>query len=137
MSVKQVQLWTDGGSRGNPGQAAIGVIIKDQQGAVLWQEGRYLGQPISNNQAEYQALYAGVLKAKDLGAQNLEGFLDSKLVVEQVHGRYKVKDAGLYQWWLQVQTALQGFEAWQLSYVPRAQNAAADGLVNQALDQNT
>lgn len=127
-------LWTDGGARGNPGPAAAGIVIR-QGDEVVWQEGFFLGTDLTNNQAEYLALLRGVTKAKELGVQELLGHMDSQLVVEQVNGRYKVKDAGLQQRWQEVRQALQDFGDWQLTYVPRAENSAADALVNKALDE--
>ena len=131
---KQLKMWTDGGSRGNPGKAAIGIVISDGQ-SVVFEEGRYLGDLISNNQAEYQALYRGLLELKEMGAKRVRCHLDSQLVVEQINGRYKVKDAGLREWWQKIQELMQSFESIEVVYVPRAQNAAADSLVNQALDE--
>lgn len=130
-----LHIWSDGGSRGNPGRAAIGIVIKDDQGQEVWRQGQYLGQPISNNQAEYQALYQALHQAQQLQATSITCHLDSQLVVEQVNGRYKVKDDGLRQWWQKIQTILQTFTYAQVVYVPRAQNAQADAIVNQVLDQ--
>lgn len=135
MGYDKVQLWTDGGSRGNPGHAAIGVVLKSTSGETLWQQGRYLGTPISNNQAEYQAFLAGLHKAQEIGAGQIEAFLDSQLVVEQINGRFKVKEPGLQEWWRKAQEVLRQFSGWKVSYVPRAENKVADGLVNQALDE--
>lgn len=134
MGVKRVQMWTDGGSRGNPGEAAIGIVLKEN-GQVIFEEGTYLGSLISNNQAEYQALYQGLLRAKSIGASEVESFLDSQLVVEQLNGRYKVKDAGLREWWNKIKDLSESFAKVSFAYVPRADNSIADGLVNQALDK--
>jgi ribonuclease HI len=131
---KSVQMWTDGGSRSNPGPAAVGIVIKEG-GAVVFEAGEFLGHSVSNNQAEYQALYRGLSQAKKMQASSIQCYLDSQLVVEQVNGRFKVKDAGLREWWSKVQELLKSFEAWQVAYVPRAQNAHADKLVNQVLDE--
>lgn len=130
------QVWTDGGSRGNPGKAATGIIVKDDNQQLLHQDGQYLGQPISNNQAEYQALHQALAYLQSIDAQDFICHLDSQLVVEQVNGRYKVKDEGLRHWWQKIQDQLQTFASYQIVYVPRAQNAAADAMVNQILDQN-
>jgi ribonuclease HI len=130
-----LHIWTDGGSRSNPGPAAIGVVIRTPEGVDIWTESRYLGSPISNNQAEYQAFIAGILQAKALGATSVYCFLDSKLVVEQLNGRYKVKDVGMQQQWQIAQQNLSAFTAATITYVPRAENADADRLVNQALDK--
>lgn len=129
-----IKMWTDGGSRSNPGPAAIGIVLKDGD-SIVYESGEFLGHSVSNNQAEYQALYRGLVKAKQMQHTNIHCYLDSQLVVEQVNGRYKVKDAGLREWWSKVQELLNNFTNWQVSYVPRAQNAHADKLVNQALDE--
>lgn len=131
---KTVQIWTDGGSRSNPGPAAIGVVIKNGEDTVF-EVGEFLGLSVSNNQAEYQALYKGLVQARQMQATHIECFLDSQLVVEQVNERYKVKDTGLREWWKKIKTLLEEFEQWSVSYVPRAQNAQADKIVNQTLDE--
>jgi ribonuclease HI len=131
---EQLQLWTDGGARGNPGPAASGVVIKNET-EVVWEQGIYLGE-MSNNQAEYLALLAGLDKAKELQAHSIVVHMDSQLVVEQVNRRYKVKDEGMKQRWGEVQALLENFAEWSVSYVPRAMNKRADQLVNQALDEH-
>lgn len=125
-------IWTDGGARGNPGPAAAGVVVRDGDGLV-WQNGVFLGET-TNNQAEYQALQLGLEKARQLGASDIQVHMDSQLVVEQVNGRYKVKEPALKERHEAVRKQLEEFGEWQLQYVPRAQNADADKLVNQALD---
>lgn len=129
---KKLKIWTDGGARGNPGPAAAGVVVRDGED-IVWQNGVYLGNT-TNNQAEYQALQLGLEKAQQLGADEVQVHMDSQLVVEQVNGRYKVKDLGLQERHRAVRKQLEEFDTWQLQYVPRAQNADADRLVNQALD---
>ncbi|HXE44705.1 MAG TPA: ribonuclease HI family protein [Conexibacter sp.] len=126
-------LHVDGGARGNPGPAAIGVVVSDAEGAVLEQ----LGEPIgatTNNVAEYRALLRGLERARALGASDVDVVGDSELVAKQVNGLYKVKHAGLKPLHAQALQALAGFERWRVRTVPRAQNAAADALVNAALD---
>jgi len=126
-------LHVDGGARGNPGPAAIGVVVSDPGGAVL----ERLGEPIgatTNNVAEYRALLRGLERARALGASEVEVVGDSELVAKQVNGQYKVKHAGLRPLHAQALRALAGFERWRVRTVPRAQNAAADALVNAALD---
>jgi ribonuclease HI len=108
------------------------MVLKD--GAeVVWQAGVYLGE-MTNNQAEYRALLLGLEQARALGAVEVVIRMDSQLVVEQVAGRYKIKDVGLQQRWAEVRQLLAGFNDWQIMYVPRAENSQADKLVNQALD---
>lgn len=129
---KKLLIWTDGGARGNPGPAAAGVVVRDGNDLV-WQNGVFLGET-TNNQAEYQALQLGLDKARQLGANDIHVHMDSQLVVEQVNGRFKVKDLGLKERHQAVRKQLEEFGKWQIQYVPRAQNADADKLVNQALD---
>ncbi len=133
--LERVQLWTDGGARGNPGPAATGVVIKDGD-KVVWEAGEYLGE-MSNNQAEYLALLTGLRKAQELQVASVAVHMDSQLVVEQVNRRYKVKDEGMRQRWNEVQALLDRFTEWTVDYVPRAMNKRADELVNQALDERS
>ncbi len=123
----------DGGARGNPGPAAIGVVVADAGGDLLEQ----LGEPIgvtTNNVAEYRALLRGLERARALGASEVEVVGDSELVAKQVNGQYKVKHAGLKPLHAEALRALAQFARWRVRTVPRAQNAAADALVNAALD---
>jgi ribonuclease HI len=123
----------DGGARGNPGPAAIGVVVSSPDGEVLDELGETIGVA-TNNVAEYQALLRGIGRGLELGATELELIGDSELVARQVRGEYKVKDSGLKPLHAEVKTALTGVEAWSIRNVPRAENAEADRLVNEALD---
>ncbi|MFL5910426.1 MAG: ribonuclease HI family protein [Gaiellaceae bacterium] len=123
----------DGGARGNPGPAAIGVVVSDPDGGVVEQLGEPIGET-TNNVAEYRALLRGLELAHALGAQEVEVVGDSELVAKQINGQYKVKHAGLKPLHAQALQALAGFARWRVRTVPRAQNAAADALVNAALD---
>ncbi len=123
----------DGGARGNPGPAAIGVVVRDADGKVLAERGERIGTA-TNNVAEYRALLAGIELAGEHGADELELVGDSELVVRQVEGRYKVKDATMRELHTEVKRALAGFERWSIQHVRREKNADADRLVNQALD---
>jgi ribonuclease HI len=123
----------DGGARGNPGPAAIGAVVRGEGGEVLEERGERIGTA-TNNVAEYRALLLGIERAAALGAEELELRGDSELVVKQVRGEYKVKDATLRELHAEVKRALKGFGRWSISYVPRAENAEADRLVNQVLD---
>lgn len=134
MTGKRLSLWTDGGARGNPGPAAAGVVITEGESDV-WESGIFLGHYLTNNQAEYKALLLGLGKARELGATAIQVHMDSQLVVEQVNGRYKVKDPSLKERWDDVQRCLEYFSDWQIIYVPRADNSKADRLVNKALDE--
>jgi len=123
----------DGGARGNPGPAAIGVVISSADGEVPEEHGEQIGRA-TNNVAEYRALLRGVELAAEHGATELDLVGDSELVVKQMKGEYKVKDATMRELNAEVKAALKPFEAWSIRHVRRAQNAEADRLVNQALD---
>ncbi|HWB68507.1 MAG TPA: reverse transcriptase-like protein [Solirubrobacterales bacterium] len=123
----------DGGARGNPGPAAIAAIVRDSEGKVLERRGEQIGRATSNV-AEYRALLLGIELAASLGASELELIGDSQLIVRQVSGEYKVKDATLKKLNAEVKGALAKLEKWSIRHVPREQNAAADKLVNMALD---
>lgn len=123
----------DGGARGNPGPAAIGVVVSDSAGGVVEELGEPIGET-TNNVAEYRALLRGLQRARALGAEEVEVVGDSELVAKQINGQYKVKHAGLKPLHAEALQALGGFDRWRVRTVPRAQNAAADALVNAALD---
>jgi ribonuclease HI len=123
----------DGGSRGNPGPAAIAAVVATPEGEVLEEDSVTIG-PATNNVAEYRALLLGIERARALGSREVELVGDSELVVRQVRGEYRVKDAGLRKLHAQVCEALDGFERWSIRHVRREENARADALVNEALD---
>ena len=123
----------DGGARGNPGPAAIGAIVRDEGDEVLSERAERIGRA-TNNVAEYRALLLGIELAAALGASELELIGDSELIVRQVEGRYKVKDATMKELHAEVKAALKPFESWSIRHVRREHNADADRLVNQALD---
>jgi ribonuclease HI len=123
----------DGGARGNPGPAAIGVVVRNDDGAVVEQVGETIGTA-TNNVAEYRALLRGLELAAAHGADEVEVIGDSELVVRQIEGRYKVKHADMKELHSQAKTMLADFDSWSIRHVKRAQNADADALVNEALD---
>lgn len=123
----------DGGARGNPGPAAIGAVVRDGEGNVLEQRGERIGTA-TNNVAEYKALLLGIERAAELGASELELIGDSELIVRQVKGEYKVKNAAMRELHTEVKKALRPFDSWSIRHVRREQNADADRLVNAALD---
>lgn len=125
----------DGASRGNPGPAAIGATIKDENGRLLASVSQRIGRT-TNNQAEYRALIAALEKAISLEARRVDIRLDSELVVRQVEGRYKVKKATLRPLYLRVGELLGQLEGFTLTHVPREQNAEADRLANAALKRS-
>ena len=123
----------DGGARGNPGPAAVGVVVRDGDGEILEERGERIGTA-TNNVAEYRALLRGVELAAAHGGTELDLVGDSELVVKQMKGQYKVKDATMRELNAEVKAALRPFESWSIRHVRRAENADADRLVNQALD---
>jgi ribonuclease HI len=129
----KVVVNVDGGARGNPGPAAIAAVVQDGGGAVLEERRETIGHA-TNNVAEYRALLLGIERAAALGAGELELVGDSELIVKQVKGEYKVKDATLRELHGEVKRALAGFDSWSIRHVRREQNAEADRLVNEALD---
>jgi ribonuclease HI len=131
--MQKLIVHVDGGARGNPGPAAIGAVVRGSDGEVLEERGERIGKA-TNNVAEYRALLLGIERATALGATELELVGDSELIVRQVKGEYKVKDANLRKLHAEVKRALEGFERWSIRHVRRAENAEADRLVNQVLD---
>ncbi len=131
--LKVLRLRTDGASRGNPGLAAIGVVIEDDQGVRLRTFHRFIGKA-TNNEAEYHALIDGLKAVAEWKPDRLEVYLDSKLVVEQVKGKYRVKKPHLEPLHRQATELLKQFEAFTIDYVERESNRGADKLANMALD---
>ena len=123
----------DGGAQGNPGPAAIGVVVSDGDGGVLDELAERIGVA-TNNVAEYRALLRGIERAAALGAREIELVNDSELVAKQLTGAYKVKHPAMKPLYEEAMAALRGFDAWRIRSVPRAENAEADRLVNEALD---
>ena len=126
-------MHVDGGARGNPGPAAAAAVISTPDGEILDEVAETIGVA-TNNVAEYRALLLGLERARALGADEVEVVNDSELVAKQVTGAYKVKHPAMKPLHSQATAALDGFERWSIRSVPRAQNADADALVNQALD---
>src|SRR5579885_307026 len=122
-------LYTDGGARGNPGPAAIGAVVYDAGGKELHHVSRRIGET-TNNQAEYQALIAGLQTAAELGGDELVVHMDSELVVRQVQGKYKVREESLKEPMMQVLRLLNKFQRVEFVHVPREKNKLADQLVN-------
>jgi ribonuclease HI len=131
----KLQIYTDGGARGNPGPAGIGVVIWNGN-ELVGRHKKYIGEA-TNNQAEYQAIILGLEQAKKLGAEELECFLDSELVVKQLNREYKVKDKDLAPLFVRVWNLSLGFKKIIFRHVPREENREADKLVNEAIDHGT
>ncbi len=133
LNVHKVIINADGAARGNPGPAAIGATIKDETGNLITSVSRRIGIT-TNNQAEYRAVITALEKAISLGAKQVILKSDSELVVQQINGRYKIKNAALRPLYQEVVKLTGSLESFTISYVPRAQNAEADSLANKALD---
>jgi ribonuclease HI len=132
--AKRVIVNVDGGSRGNPGPAAIAAVVTDPSGAMLAERAETIGEA-TNNVAEYRALLLGIDLAKQLGADEIEFVGDSMLIVEQVRGRWKVKQEHLRPLHAEVRDALRGLGNWSIRHVRRGENERADELLNEALDR--
>lgn len=131
---KQAKLYTDGGSRGNPGESAGAFIICKMDNTVVKKSGFYLGIT-TNNQAEYQALIRGLERAGELGIRELDVFMDSELIVKQLNGLYKIKNADLLTLYQKVQNLVPKFSKISFTHVRREANATADEEVNRILDE--
>jgi ribonuclease HI len=130
---ERLVVHVDGGARGNPGPAAIAAVLTDPDGTVVDERSETIGHA-TNNVAEYRALLLGIELARALGARKLELVGDSELIVKQVRGEYRVKDASLRELHTQVRAALAELDRWSIRNVRREKNAHADRLVNEALD---
>lgn len=126
-------LYTDGAARGNPGPAGIGVVLSAPDGTVVAELAEYLGE-LTNNQAEYRALIAGLEKALTMGATTIRIRADSELMVRQLNGEYKVKNEGIRPLFNQVKGLLSRLERYTINHIPRELNAHADALANKAID---
>jgi ribonuclease HI len=126
-------LHVDGGARGNPGPAAIGVVIAGEDGEVIEEIAEPIGVA-TNNVAEYRAVLRGLERARALGATEVELIGDSELVAKQLTGAYRVKHPAMRELHAEATRALGAFGRWGIRTVPRAENAVADALVNSALD---
>jgi ribonuclease HI len=126
-------LHVDGGARGNPGPAAIGIVIANADGQLIDELAEVIG-PATNNVAEYRAVLRGAERARELGATEIEIIGDSELIARQLTGAYKVKHPAMRPLYDQAIAALKAFDRWRIRTVPRAENARADALVNAALD---
>ena len=129
-----MRLYTDGAARGNPGPAGLGVVIEDDQGLRLRGLCRYIGTA-TNNRAEYLALIEGLRAAQAWKPDRLEVFLDSKLVVEQVAGRWRIKNKDLLPLLRTAQELVGAFPEVTVRHVERTKNKGADALANRAIDE--
>ena len=133
-SALSCKLFTDGASRGNPGEAGAGSVLFGGDGQELAARSYYLGQ-CTNNVAEYKALIMGLQSVLELDCGKVEIYLDSQLIVRQIQGSYKVKHPTLKPLFIQVNALLAKINSWTVAHVPREQNKRADALANKGIDE--
>jgi len=133
-SSEKIIVFTDGASRGNPGPAAAGYVLKDTKGSILLAKGDFLGEK-TNNFAEYTAIIKAVQAAKDLSTKEIEIFSDSELLVQQLTGKYRVKSENLKPLFDEAIALLKCFENWEIKHIPREKNSRADNLANRCLNR--
>ncbi len=133
MKNRKLVLYIDGASRGNPGPAGVGVVIKDETRKTLKEFYKYIGET-TNNIAEYNALIYGLQEALMLKAQEVVINLDSELVAEQINGRYRVRDEKIKQLFEQALHMLNGFARFEIRRIAREENKTADLLANKAIN---
>lgn len=127
-------LYTDGGSRGNPGPAGIGAVLFDESNKVIKEISEYIGEA-TNNQAEYKALIRGLEEVQNFKADEVQIIMDSELIVKQIKQEYKVKNKDLAPLFVKAWNLLNKFSKWSIKHVKRDKNKHADELVNKALDK--
>lgn len=134
---------TDGASRGNPGKGAIGVVFSNEKGEIIKKYGEYLGDRVTNNEAEYEAVIFSFKKAKALFGKDkvkkieIEIRSDSELMVNQMNGRYKITEKHLQEKFMNIWNLKTEFGKISFVHVPRERNKEADALANYALDENS
>ncbi len=139
---KRLIINTDGGARGNPGPAGIGIVIQDEDGNILKEHGEYIGKT-TNNQAEYQAVVKAfdVVRAyeitNNISIDEIDFYIDSELVVKQLKGEYKVKNEDLGVHVIRIHNAKQAYKHVTFTHVPREKNKEADKLVNESIDKHS
>lgn len=126
-------MYTDGGARGNPGIAGIGILIEDEDGNIIKEISQYIGEQ-TNNVAEYKALNRGLEVALDLGIKKITCYLDSELVVKQIKGEYKVKNERMIPMYNMTMPLIKKFDSFEIIHIKRKLNKKADKLVNEAID---
>lgn len=134
--MSTLKIYTDGGARGNPGPSAIGVVIKNEADKIVYQRGEKIGWA-TNNEAEYQALIFALewINKNEQTVERIDFFLDSKLVVSQMRGEFKVKSPKVKPLWQKAKILEEKFPSMIIyNLIPRELNSAADSLLNQALD---
>ena len=138
--MKKIIIYTDGGSRGNPGKAGIGVVFCNEKEQIIKKFGEYLGDNLTNNDAEYQAIIFALKKFKSVFGKaiaeisEVEIRADSELVVKQLNGDYRLTDPKIQQFFIEIWNLKFDFESVKFRHIPREKNKEADRLVNEALD---
>lgn len=133
---KIYKIFTDGGARGNPGPAAIGIVVKDEKDKILKKHAEYIGHA-TNNQAEYRALIKGLELVEELKAKEIFCYLDSELIVKQMKQEYRVKDQKLQPLFIKAWNAAITLGKVKFQHIPRELNAEADKLLNAELDKHS
>ncbi len=134
-TIPEIKLYADGGSRGNPGPSASGYVLLDMQDNIIFEGGVYLGVT-TNNQAEYKALRFGLEEAQKLQAQTVHVYMDSLLVVNQLTGKFKIRNRDLWPIHDAIKQLAKTFKKVEYTHVPREFNKLADGMVNKTLDEH-
>jgi ribonuclease HI len=141
--VKKIIIYTDGGSRGNPGKAGIGVVFCNEKDQIIKKFGEYLGDNLTNNDAEYKAIIFALKKFKAVFGKaitetsDVEIRADSELVVKQLNGEYRLQDPKIQQFFIEIWNLKFDFQSVKFKHIPREKNKEADRLVNEALDALT
>jgi len=131
---KRLTIYVDGASRGNPGPAAVGVVMKDEKGVTTLKLSYSIGRA-TNNQAEYTALITSLQEARKLGADQVYINTDSQLMAEQINGHYKVRNAHIKPLFEKAMQLLTAFQYYAIDHIPRDLNSEADALANEALNR--
>lgn len=131
--MKRLKIYVDGASRGNPGDAGIGIVMLDEGGNVVKEICDYIGQT-TNNIAEYTALVTAMKEAIEVGCEEIEVFSDSELMVKQIKGEYQIKNEGLKRLYSQVSQLMKEFRSFSINHVKREFNKRADELANEGID---
>ena len=140
--MRKIIIYTDGGSRGNPGPSAIGVVYKNQKGETIKEYSEYLGDNLTNNEAEYRGVIIALKKFKSIFGKELakkseiEMRADSELMISQLTGKFKISNENIAKFFIEVWNLKTEFLSIKFKYIPREKNKEADKLVNQALDSH-
>jgi ribonuclease HI len=138
--MKHITIYTDGGSRGNPGKAAIGVVFCNEMGQKIKEFGEYLGDGLTNNEAEYSAVIFALKKFKSVFGKELakvsevEIRSDSELLVNQMSGKYKIENEKIQKFFIEIWNLKTDFSGVKFKAIPREKNKEADRMVNEVLD---